>query len=70
MKCVLFGGIAPVAVTPHKSLNSSKGVVRNWELARDRTLMKSKKNVPMIADVHRIVVKKNNVEIKTKILLY
>ena len=34
LKCVLFGGIAPVAVTAHKSLNSSKGVVRNWELAR------------------------------------
>ena len=34
LKCILFGGIAPVAVTPHKSLNSSKGVVRNWELAR------------------------------------
>ena len=34
LKCVLFGGVAPVAVTAHKSLNSSKGVVRNWELAR------------------------------------
>ena len=30
----LVGGIAPVAVTAHKSLNSSKGVIRNWELAR------------------------------------
>ena len=34
LKCVLFGGVAPVAVTAHKSLNSSKGIVRNWELAR------------------------------------
>ena len=34
LKCVLFGGVAPVAVTAHKSLNSSNGVVRNWELAR------------------------------------
>ena len=34
LKCVLFGGVAPVAVTAHKSLNSSIGVVRNWELAR------------------------------------
>ena len=34
LKCVLFGCIAPVAVTAHKSLNSSKGVIRNWELAR------------------------------------
>ena len=24
LKCVLFGGVAPVAVTAHKSLNSSK----------------------------------------------
>ena len=34
LKCVLFGGIAPVAVTAHKSLNSSTGVIRNWEHAR------------------------------------
>ena len=27
LKCVLFGGIAPVAVTAHKSLNSAKGVI-------------------------------------------
>ena len=30
----LFGGVAPVAVTALKSLNSSKGVVWNRELAR------------------------------------
>ena len=34
LKFILFGGVAPVPVTTHKSLNSSKGVVRNWELAR------------------------------------
>ena len=34
LKCILFGSVVPVAVTPHKSFNSSKGVVRNWELAR------------------------------------
>ena len=34
LKCTLFGGVAPVAVTAHKSLNSTKGVVWNWELAR------------------------------------
>ena len=34
LKCVLFGSVALVVVTAHKSLNSSKGVVRNWELAR------------------------------------
>ena len=27
----MFGGVAPVAVTAHKLLNSSKGVVRNWD---------------------------------------
>ena len=35
LKCALFGGIAPVAVTAHKSLNSSTGVIRNWELVRN-----------------------------------
>ena len=68
LKCVLFCGIAPVAVTPHKSLNSSKGVVRNWELARTDP-DEIKENVPMITDVHPIVVKKNNVEIKTNTLI-
>ena len=66
LKCVLFGGIVPVAVTPHKSLNSSKGVVRNWELARTDP-DEIKENVPMITDVHRIVL--NNVEIKTNTLI-
>ena len=50
LKCVLFGGIAPVAVTAHKSLNSSKGVIRNWELARTDP-EEIKENVPMITDV-------------------
>ena len=68
LKCVLFGGIAPAAVTPHKSLNSSKGVVRNWELARTDP-DEIKENVPVITDVHCIVVKKNNVEIKTNTLI-
>ena len=48
----------------HKSLNSSKGVVRNWELVRTDPA-EIKENVPMITDVHRILVKRNNVEIKT-----
>ena len=34
LKCVLFGNVAPVVVIQHKSLNVSKGVNRNWELAR------------------------------------
>ena len=68
LKCVLFGGVAPVAVTAHKSLNSSKGVVRNWELARTDP-EEIKENVPMITDVQRIVVKRNNTEIKTNILI-
>ena len=65
LKCVLFGGIAPVAVTVHNSLNSSNGVIRIWELARTEP----EENVPMITDVHRIVVKRNNVEIKTNTLI-
>ena len=64
LKCVLFGGVAPVAGTSHKSLNSSKGVVRNWELARTDP-EEMKENVPMITDMQRIVVKRNNREIKT-----
>ena len=63
LKCVLFGGVAPVAVTAHKSLNSSKGVVRNWELARTDP-EEIKENVHMITDVQRSV-KRNNTEIKT-----
>ena len=57
LKCVLFGNIAPVVVTPHRSLNSSKGVVRNWELARTDP-DEIKENIPSIVDVQRIVVKR------------
>ena len=55
-------------MTPHKSLNCSKGVVRNWELARTDP-DKIKENVPMITDVHRIVVKRNDLEVKTNTLI-
>ena len=68
LKCVLFGGVAPVTVTAHKSLNSSKGVVRNWELARTDP-DEIKENIPSIIDVQRIVVKRNNVEVKTNTLI-
>ena len=53
----LFGNIAPVAVTVHKSINCSKGVVRNWELARTDP-DEIKENVPIITDVKRICKKK------------
>ena len=66
--CVLFGGVAPVAVTAHKSLNSSKGVVRNRELARTDP-DEIKENIPSIIDVQRIVVKRNNVEVKANTLI-
>ena len=68
LKCVLFGGVAPVAVTAHMSLNSSKGVVRNWELARTDP-DEIKENIPSIIDVQQIVVKRNNVEVKTNTLI-
>ena len=68
LKCVLFGNIAPVVVTPHRSLNSSKDVVRNWELARTDP-EEIKENIPSIVDVQRIVVKRNNMEIKTNTLI-
>ena len=55
-------------MTAHKSINSSNGVIRNWELARTEP-DEIKENVPMINDVHRIVVKRNNVQIKTNTLI-
>ena len=68
LKCVLFGNVAPVVVTQHKSLNTSKGVVRNWELARTDP-DEIKENVPSILDVQRIIIKRNNMEVKTNTLL-
>ena len=50
------------------SLNTSKGVVRNWELARTDPV-KIKENVPSILDVHRIIIKRNNMEVKTNTLI-
>ena len=60
--------VAPVVVTQQKSLNVSTGVVRIWELARI-DLDEIKENIPSIIDVHRIVVKINNVEVKTNTLI-
>ena len=55
-------------MTAHKSLNSSKGEIRNWDLARTEP-DEIKDNVMMITDVHRIVVKRNNVEININTLI-
>ena len=44
-------------MTAHKSINCSKGDIRNWELARTDP-DEIKENMPSIIDVHRIVVKK------------
>ena len=55
-------------MTAHESLNNSNGVVRNWELARTDP-DEIKENVPIITDVQRIVVKRNNMEIKTNTLI-
>ena len=68
LKYVLFGNVAPVVVTQHKSLNTSKGVIRNWELARTNP-EEIKGNVPSIIDVQRITVKINNMEVKTNTLI-
>ena len=68
LKCVLFGNVAPVIVTPHRSLNSSKGVIKNWELANTDP-EEIKRELPFITDVHRISVKRNNVEIKTNTMI-
>ena len=55
-------------MTQHKSLNCSKGVVRNWELARTDP-EEIKENIPMITGVQRSIVKKNIMEIKTNTLI-
>ena len=55
-------------MTPYKSLNCSKGVVRNWELVRTDP-DKIKYNVPIITDVQRTVVKRNNTETKANTLM-
>jgi len=68
LKCVLFGNVAPVTVTPHRSLNSSKGVIRNWELARTDP-EEIKREIPIISEVKRISVKRNGVEMKTNTLI-
>ena len=64
----MVGSVAPVVVTAHKSLNCSKCVVSNWELAKtDHDEIKKK--VPIITDVQRIILKGNNEETKTNILI-
>ena len=55
-------------MTQHKSLNVSKEVVRNWELGRTHP-DEIKENIPSIIDVQHIVVKRNNVEVKTDTLI-
>ena len=60
MKCVLFSNVVPV-VTQHKSLNVSKGIVRNFEFVR--THPDEKKKFLNTIDVQCIVVKMNNVEV-------
>ena len=55
-------------MTAHKSLNSSKGVVGNWEHARTDP-DEIKENIPSVIDVQQIVVKRSNVEVKTNTLI-
>ena len=63
--------VAPVAVTAHKSLHCSKCVVRNGELAtvEPEEIKEIKENVPIITDVHLIIVKGTMRRLKP-ILLY
>ena len=65
---MLFGNVAPVVMTQHKSLNVSKSVVRNWELTRNDP-DEINENIPSIIDVQQIVVKRNNMEVKTNTLI-
>ena len=68
LKCVSLGGLAPVTVSPHRSLNTCKDVIRNWELANCDP-DEIKRNVPNIVEVHRIVSKRDGKEIKTNTLI-
>ena len=68
LKCTLFGGIAPVSVSPHRTLNTCKGVIRNWELANTDT-EEIKRCIPNVIDVYRIVTKRDGKEIKTNTLI-
>ena len=60
-ECVLCDNVAPI-MTPHKSHNVPKCVVRNWVLARTHP-DKIREIIPSIIDAQCIVVKRNNVEI-------
>ena len=55
-------------MTAPKSLNSSRGIVRNWKLTRTDP-DEIKDNGPIITVVLHIVVKMNNKEIKTNTLI-
>ena len=68
LNCALFGNVAPVVVTQHKSLNTSKGVIRNWKLARTDP-EEIKENVPSVIDVQHITVKRDNMEVKRNTLI-
>ena len=68
LKCVSLGGIAPVTVSPHRSLNTCKGGIRNWELANCDP-EEVKRNIPNIVDIYRIVSKRDGKEIKTNTLI-
>ena len=68
LKCVSLGGIAPVTVSPHRSLNNCKVVIRNWELANCDP-EEVKRNIPNIVDIHRIVSNRDGKEIKTNTLI-
>ena len=64
----MFGNVVPVVVTQHKSLNVSKGVIRNWELVRI-DFGEIKVIISSIIDVQQIVVKRNNVKVKMNTLI-
>ena len=65
----MFSNIALVAMTAHKSLSSSKCVVRNLELERT-DYDEIKENVPIITYVKLIIVKRNNEKIETNTLIF
>ena len=69
LKCVSLGGLAPVTVSLHRSLNTCKGVIRNWELANCDP-DEIKRNIPNIVEVHLIVSKRDGKEIKTNTLIF
>ena len=67
LNCKQFGTI-PVTVSPHNSLNSSKGVVKSFEL-KHATDEEMKENIKGVTDARRIVIQRDGKTIATNTIV-